>query len=54
MLTAMTEEDWSIVLEGFDAAQSRPGQPGHDERKFLEALHRFTVHSVTWRALPQE
>ena len=54
MLTGMTEDDWSIVLEVFDAAQSRRGEPGHDDRKFLEALHFFTVHSVTWRALPRE
>ena len=54
MLTGMTEEDWSIVLEVFDAARSRGGQPGHDDRKFLEALHFFTVHSITWRALPAE
>src|SRR4029077_20652788 len=54
MLTKMTEEDWEIVLEGFDAAQSRRGQPGRDDRKFLEALHYFTVHNITWRALPAE
>jgi transposase len=54
MLTRMTEEDWDIVLEVFDAAQSRRGEPGHDDRKFLEALHFFTVHSITWRALPIE
>jgi hypothetical protein len=30
MLTGMTEEDWSIVLEVFDAAQSNRGEPGHD------------------------
>src|ERR1700691_2793984 len=54
MLTEMTEDDWSIVLDVFDAAQSRRGEPGHDDRKFLEALHFFTVHSVTWRALPRE
>ena len=54
MLTRMTEDDWSIVLEVFDAAQSRRGEPGHDDRKFLEALHFFTVHSITWRALPAE
>jgi transposase len=52
MLTGMTEDDWSIVLEVFDAAQSRQGEPGRDDRKFLEALHFFTVHSITWRALP--
>src|SRR6201996_5857430 len=27
---------------------------GHDDRKFLEAIHYFTVHSITWRALPRE
>ena len=50
MLTGMTERDWSIVLEVFDAAQSSRGEPGHDDRKSLEAIHRFTVHSI-WRAL---
>jgi transposase len=54
MLTGMTEEDWSITLELFDAAQSRRGEPGHDDRKFLEALHYFVVHNITWRALPAE
>src|SRR6202167_357467 len=54
MLTEMTDDDWSIVLEVFDAAQSRRGEPGHDDRKFLEALHFFTVHNVTWRALQAE
>ena len=54
MLTGMTDEDWSIVLEVFDAVQTRSGEPGHDDRKFLEALHYFTVHTVTWRALPRE
>src|SRR6202522_4276851 len=48
MLTRMTEADC------FDAAQSRSGEPGHNDRKFLEALHYFTVHSITWRALPAE
>jgi transposase len=54
MLTGMTEDDWEIVLDVFDAAQSRLGEPGHDDRKFLEALHFFTVHNITWRALPAE
>jgi transposase len=54
MLTGMTEDDWSIVLEVFDAAQSRSGEPGRDDRKFLEAMHFFTVHNLTWRALPAE
>src|ERR1700756_3940175 len=54
MLTRMTERDWSIALEGFDATQSSRGEPGHDDRRFLEAVHYFTVHSITWRALPKE
>jgi len=54
MLTGMTERDWSTVLEVFDAAQSSGGEPGHNDRKFLEAIHYFTVHSITWRALPRE
>jgi transposase len=54
MLTGMTERDWSILLQVFDAAQSRRGEPGHDDRKFLGALHYFSVHSITWRALPIE
>jgi transposase len=54
MLTGMTDEDWAITLEAFGAAQSSRGEPGHDDRKFLEALHYFTVHNITWRALPAE
>jgi transposase len=54
MLTGMTERDWLIALEVFDAVQSSRGQPGRDDRKFLEAIHYFTVHSITWRALPDE
>jgi transposase len=54
MLTRMSEDDWAIVMEVFDAVQSRRGEPGHDDRKFLEAVHYFTVHNITWRALPAE
>jgi transposase len=54
MLTRMTEADWAIVLAVFDAAQSARGEPGHDDRKFLEALHFFIVHNISWRALPAE
>ena len=54
MLTGMTERDWLIALEVFDAVQSSRGQPGRDDRKFLEAIHYFTVHSISWRALPDE
>ena len=52
MLTAMTEEDWAIVLQVFGASRSRRGDKGRDDRKFLEALQYFAVHNITWRALP--
>ena len=52
MLTGMTDEDWEITLEVFHACRSRRGGKGRDDRKFLEALHYFSVHNVTWRALP--
>ena len=54
MLTRMTEEEWAIVLDVFRAARSRRGDKGRDDRNFLEALHYFTVHNITWRALPAE
>ena len=44
MLTGMMEQDWLIALEVFDAVQSSRGEPGRDDRKFLEAIHYFTVH----------
>ena len=54
MLTHMSEDDWTKVLAVFEASRSRRGDKGRDDRKFLEALHYFTVHNVTWRALPAE
>ena len=54
MLTRMTDEDWTLVLEVFAAARSRRGDKGRNDRRFLEALHFFTVHNITWRALPAE
>ena len=54
MLTQMTDTDWEIVVAAFLAARSRRGDKGRDDRKFLEALHYFTVHNITWRALPAE
>jgi len=54
MLTRMTEKDWTFALEVFDAAQSSRGEPGRDDRKFLEAILYFMVHNVSWRALPAE
>ena len=54
MLTGMTEADWDLAVEVFRAVRSRRGDKGRDDRKFLEALHYFTVNNVTWRALPSE
>ncbi len=54
MLTRVTDEDWATVLEVFRAARSRRGDKGRDDRAFLEALHYFTLHNITWRALPAE
>ena len=54
MLTRMTEQEWALVLRVFAAVRSRRGDKGRDDRKFLEALHYFTVHNVTWRALPAQ
>jgi transposase len=54
MLTGMTEEDWTITLHVFERCLSRRGDKGRDNRTFLEAVHYFTVHNITWRALPAE
>lgn len=54
MLTGMLEEDWSKVLTVFEATRSRRGDKGRNDRRFLEALHYFVVHNITWRALPAE
>src|SRR5215210_4011600 len=52
MLTRMTDEHWEIVVEVFRAVRSRQGDKGRDDRTFLQALHDFAVHNITWRALP--
>src|SRR3954454_23647433 len=54
MLTGMTEVDWAAVVKLFRACRSRRGDKGRNDRKFLEALHYFTGHNITWRALPAE
>src|SRR5437763_16308709 len=54
MLTGMSEADWEVALAVFRAALPCRGDKGRDDRKFLEALHYFTVHNITWRALPAE
>ena len=53
MLTRMTDERWSLVVDIFRQVCPRRGEKGHDDRRFLEALHYFSVHNITWRALPE-
>jgi transposase len=54
MLTKMTEGEWAFAVDVLRAARSRRGDKGRDDRKFLEAMHYFVVHNITWRALPEE
>jgi transposase len=54
MLTRMTDQDWESVVQVFLACRSRRGDKGRNDRMFLEALHYFTLHNITWRALPAE
>jgi transposase len=54
MLTRMTDEDWDLVVDIFQKVRSKRGAKGKDDRRFLEALHYFTLHNITWRALPAE
>ncbi len=53
MLTRMTDKDWERVVQVFRAVRSRRGDKGRNDRLFLEALHYFCVHNITWRALPE-
>ena len=54
MLTRMSEEAWATVLKLFRACRSRRGDKGRDDRQVLDALHCFTLHNITWRALPAQ
>ena len=51
MSTKMSEEDWAHALAVFRACLPRGGRKAGDDRRFLEALHFFTVENVRWRAL---
>ena len=53
MSTRMDEEDWAHTLVVFRACLPRRGRKAEDDRRFLEALHFFTVENVRWRALPE-
>ena len=52
MSTRMDEEEWAHTLYVFEACLPRRGRKAEDDRRFLEALHFFTVENVRWRALP--
>jgi transposase len=54
MLTQMTEDDWTLVVKIFREVRCKRGDKGRNDRRFLEALHYFCVHNITWRALPAE
>ncbi len=49
----MADADWSVALEVFRALLPRRGDKGRNDRLFLEALHYFSVHNITWRTLPE-
>ena len=49
----MDEDDWAHTLAVFRACLPRRGRKAADDRRFLEALHFFTVENVRWRALPE-
>ena len=53
MSTKMSTADWAHSLTVFRACLPRRGAKGRDDRLFLEALHYFAVHNLTWRALPE-
>ena len=53
MSTKMTDGDWENALLVFRTSLPRRGAKGRDDRLFLEALHYFSVHNITWRALPK-
>jgi transposase len=53
MSTKTDENDWAHTLAVFRACLPRRGRKAKDDRRFLEALHFFTVENVRWRALPE-
>ncbi len=53
MSRRMDETDRTHVLGVFRACLPRRGRKAKDERRFLEALHFFTVENLRWRALPE-
>ena len=54
MLTKMMEEDWEIVLEVFEVAQSERGEPDTTIISFWKHCFTSRCTGITWRALPTE
>ena len=52
MSTKMTDADWQIALEAFKACFPARGARARNDLLFLEALHHFSVHNITWCAPP--
>ena len=50
MSTKMDDDDWVPTLAVFRACLPRRGRKAEDDRRFLDALHFFTVENVRWRA----
>lgn len=53
MCTKMTERDFELALEVFRVCLPRVGAKAKNDRLFLEALRYFTLHNISWRALPE-
>lgn len=53
MSTKMTEKVWAVALSVFQAPLRRRGDKGRDDQLFLEAMHYFSVHNISRRALPE-
>ena len=53
MSTKMDDDDWKHTLAVFRACLPRRGGKAEDDRRFLEALHFFTVENIRRRALPE-
>ena len=53
MSTNMPEKDWVAALEVFRASLPRRDDKGRDDRLFLEAMHYFSAHNISRRALPE-
>ena len=54
MLTRMTEQDWTVALEVFRATRCGAATRAAMTASSWRPLHYFTLHNITWRALPPE